>query len=87
MTRAPHRPLSEYRDSKGITDVRKEYGFETSKLPAAALRDFDAVQSIAAYSKGILLFTEKQDSHGIFMVCEGAGEAFSQFERRQDFDP
>jgi CRP/FNR family transcriptional regulator, cyclic AMP receptor protein len=51
--------------------VRKEYGFETSRLPAAALGDFDAVQSISAYPKGTLLFTEKQDSRGIFMLCEG----------------
>ena len=66
--------------------MRGPYGFEISescqtcklsangfycKLPPAALKDFNAVQSTSAYPKGALLFMEKQESRGIFMLCEG----------------
>jgi len=51
--------------------MRRPYGFETCKLPPGALTDLDAVQSLSSYPKGALLFMEKQDSHGIFMLCEG----------------
>jgi CRP/FNR family cyclic AMP-dependent transcriptional regulator len=67
-------------------NVRGPYGFEISescqtcklsangfycKLPPAALKAFNAVQSTSAYPKGALLFMEKQESRGIFMLCEG----------------
>jgi CRP/FNR family cyclic AMP-dependent transcriptional regulator len=66
--------------------MRGPYGFEISescqtcklsangfycKLPPAALKDFSAVQSTSGYPKGALLFMENQDSHAIFMLCEG----------------
>lgn len=66
--------------------MRGPYGFEISescqtcklsangfycRLPPAALKDFNAVQSTSAYPKGALLFVEKQDSRGIFMLSEG----------------
>lgn len=66
--------------------MRGPHGFEVSEscqtckfsangfyceLPPAVLRNFDAVQSTAAYAKGALLFMEKQESRGIFMLCEG----------------
>lgn len=66
--------------------MRGPYGFEISencqtcklsatgfycKLPTAALKDFNAIQSISVYPKGVLLFMEKQESRGIFMLCEG----------------
>jgi CRP/FNR family cyclic AMP-dependent transcriptional regulator len=51
--------------------VRRPYGFDTCKLPSDTLTDLDAVQSLSSYPKGALLFMEKQDSRGIFMVCEG----------------
>jgi len=41
------------------------------KLPSAVLKDFDDIQSTSAYPKGALLFMEKQDSRGIFMLCNG----------------
>jgi len=41
------------------------------KLPPAALKDFNDIQSTSAYPKGALLFMEKQVSRGIFMLCEG----------------
>jgi CRP/FNR family cyclic AMP-dependent transcriptional regulator len=62
------------------------YGFEISescqtcklsenefycKLPPAALKDFNDIQSTSAYPKGALLFMENQESRGIFMLCEG----------------
>jgi len=66
--------------------MRGPYGFEISescqtcqlsaggfycKLPPAALKDFNDIQSTSAYPKGALLFMEKQVSRGIFMLCEG----------------
>ena len=66
--------------------MRGPYGFEISescqtcklsakgfycKLPPAALKEFDAVQSTSAYPKGALLFMEKQEARGIFLLCEG----------------
>jgi CRP/FNR family transcriptional regulator, cyclic AMP receptor protein len=41
------------------------------KLPPAALRNFDAVQSTSVYPKGAVLFVEKQDARGIFVLCKG----------------
>jgi CRP/FNR family transcriptional regulator, cyclic AMP receptor protein len=41
------------------------------KLASAALRDFDAVQSTSVYPRGSILFVEKQDARGIFVLCEG----------------
>ncbi len=66
--------------------MRGPYGFEVSescqtcklsangfycKLPPAVLTSFDAIQSTKAYPKGTLLFMEKQESRGIFMLCAG----------------
>ena len=66
--------------------MRGPYGFEMSddcqtcklsangfycKLPPVVLKDFDDIQSITAYPKGAVLFTEKQESRGLFMLCEG----------------
>src|ERR1700690_1320238 len=66
--------------------MRGPYGFEISescqtcklsangfycKLPPATLKDFNDIQSTAAYPKGALLFMEKQESRGIFLLCEG----------------
>jgi len=41
------------------------------QLPPAALKDFDAIKSTATYPKGALLFMEKQDARGVFVLCEG----------------
>jgi CRP/FNR family transcriptional regulator, cyclic AMP receptor protein len=41
------------------------------QLPPAAVRDFDAIKSTATYPKGALLFVEKQDARGIYVLCEG----------------
>jgi CRP/FNR family transcriptional regulator, cyclic AMP receptor protein len=40
-------------------------------LPTAAFKDFSAIQSIAVYPQGALLFMEKEPSHGIYMLCQG----------------
>jgi len=41
------------------------------QLPAAVLKDFDAIKSTATYPKGALLFLERQNARGIFVLCEG----------------
>ena len=38
---------------------------------APALKDFNAVKSPATYPAGALLFMEKQDSRGVFVLCAG----------------
>ena len=62
------------------------YGFEPSEsceicalksagffcqLSPAALRDFNAVRSIATYPEGAVLFLENQDPRGVFVLCAG----------------
>src|SRR5450755_702905 len=41
------------------------------QLPAGAVKEFDAIKSTATYPKGALLFVEKQDARGVFVLCEG----------------
>ena len=62
------------------------YGFEQSEncqtrgiraagffcqLAPAALKDFDAVRSVATYPAGAILFHRKQEPRGVFVLCEG----------------
>ena len=66
--------------------MRGPYGFEPNEscqscklrasgffcqLSAPALKDFNAVRSSAIYPPGALLFLEKQDSRGVFVLCAG----------------
>ena len=66
--------------------MRGPYGFQMSEhcqtcnlrktsffcqLPAKALKDFDSIKSSAAYPEGAILFMEKQESRGVFILCEG----------------
>jgi CRP/FNR family transcriptional regulator, cyclic AMP receptor protein len=66
--------------------MRGPYGFELNEscqscklrasgffcqLSAPALKDFNAVRSSAMYPPGALLFLEKQDSRGVFVLCAG----------------
>jgi len=41
------------------------------QLSAPALNDFNAVKSSATYPAGALLFLEKQDPRGVFVLCSG----------------
>lgn len=41
------------------------------ELSAAALKDFNAAKSSASYPAGALLFLEKQESRGVFVLCAG----------------
>jgi CRP/FNR family transcriptional regulator len=41
------------------------------ELSAAALKDFNAATSSASYPAGALLFLEKQESRGVFILCAG----------------
>jgi CRP/FNR family cyclic AMP-dependent transcriptional regulator len=67
-------------------DMRGPYGFDqnescqTCKLQAsgffcqlspAALKDFDAVRSSTTYPEGAVLFLEKGDPRGVFVLCAG----------------
>lgn len=49
--------------------LRKESFF--CQLQAGALKDFDAIRSSSVYPEGAVLFMEKQDSRGVFVLCEG----------------
>lgn len=66
--------------------MRGPYGFDASdncqscklrgaaffcQLSAAALKDFNAIKSAATYPAGALLFLEKQESRGVFVLCAG----------------
>ena len=66
--------------------MRGPYGFEMSEncqscklrkssffcqLTPKATKDFDAVKSTSAYPEGAILFLEKQDPRGVFLLCEG----------------
>jgi len=66
--------------------MRGPYGFEASdscqscklrtngffcQLSPAALKDFTAVKSPATYPEGAVLFLEKQDPRGVFVLCGG----------------
>jgi CRP/FNR family transcriptional regulator, cyclic AMP receptor protein len=42
-----------------------------SQLSPAALKDFNAVGSAATYPHGAVLFLEKQDPSGVFVLCAG----------------
>jgi len=67
--------------------MKGPYGFEMSgtcqscklrkssffcQLSPKALADFDAVRSSSSYPAGALLFLEKQESRGVFILCEGS---------------
>jgi len=69
-----------------MLNVHGPYGFEPSEscqtcklrasgffcqLPPPALKDFNAVRSTATYPHGAVLFLEKQDPRGVFVLCAG----------------
>jgi CRP/FNR family cyclic AMP-dependent transcriptional regulator len=66
--------------------MRGPYGFESNEncqsctlradgffcqLSAPAVKDFNAVNSPASYPAGALLFLERQDPRGVFVLCAG----------------
>lgn len=66
--------------------MRGPYGFETSEscetcsvrnagffcqLQPASLKDFNSVRSAATFPGGAVLFLEKQDPRGVFVLCAG----------------
>lgn len=40
-------------------------------LPTASMKDFEAVKYTSVYPAGAVLFLEKQDPRGVFVVCSG----------------
>src|SRR5271170_1517675 len=66
--------------------MKGPYGFEMSEncqtcklrkssffcqLSPKATKDFDSIKSSSAYPGSAILFLEKQDSRGVFVLCEG----------------
>ena len=66
--------------------MRGPYGFDLSEscqacklrkdgffcqLTSKAVKDFDAIKSNSVYPEGAVLFLEKQDPRGVFVLCEG----------------
>ena len=66
--------------------MRGPYGFDASEscqtcklrsegffcqLTAPTMKDFEAVKSAATYPAGAVLFLEKQDPRGVFVLCQG----------------
>jgi CRP/FNR family transcriptional regulator, cyclic AMP receptor protein len=66
--------------------MRGPYGFEMSEncqtcklrknnffcqLTPKSIKGLDSVKSTSAYPEGAVLFMEKQDSRGVFVLCEG----------------
>jgi CRP/FNR family transcriptional regulator, cyclic AMP receptor protein len=66
--------------------MKGPYGFEPSehcqtcrlkasgffcRFSAPALKDFDEIRSTATYPEGAVLFLEKQDPRGVFVLCAG----------------
>lgn len=41
------------------------------QLAPSSVNEFDAIKSTATYPKGALLFVEKQESRGVYALCEG----------------
>jgi len=56
-------------DGCGSDKLRKSEFFRT--LSPQTLKDFDAMKASAAYPEGAVLFLEKQEARGIFVLCEG----------------
>jgi len=48
----------------------REKGF-FCQLPQASLKDFNAARSTATYPGGAMLFLERQDPRGVFVLCAG----------------
>ena len=66
--------------------MRGPYGFEMNEncqtcklrksgyfcqLQGAALKNFDAAKASSVYPEGAVLFIEKQEARGVFVLCEG----------------
>jgi CRP/FNR family transcriptional regulator, cyclic AMP receptor protein len=49
--------------------LRKSEFFQS--LTPQALKDFDAMKSSSVYPEGAVLFLEKQDARGVFVLCDG----------------
>lgn len=41
------------------------------QMSPAAVKDFDAIKSTATYPEGALLFVERQEARGVYVLCEG----------------
>ena len=55
----------------GCKTCKVKAGGFFSQFPPALIKDFDEIESTAIYPKGALLFMEKEDPRGVFVLCEG----------------
>lgn len=56
---------------EGCKTCKPKAGWFFCQLSPAATKDFEAIKSTSVYPKGALLFMEKQDARGVFVLCEG----------------
>ena len=82
--------------------MRGPYGFEMNEncqtcklrksgyfcqLQGAALKNFDAAKASSVYPEGAVLFIEKQEARGVFVLCEGQVKLSISSARREDAHP
>lgn len=59
----------EMNESCQICKLRKAGFF--CQIPPHAIKEFELVKSSSAYPEGSILFMEKQEPQGVFLLCEG----------------
>ncbi len=57
--------------NEGCKTCKLKAGGFFCQLSSGAMKDFEAIKSTSIYPKGALLFMEKQDARGVFVLCEG----------------
>jgi len=57
--------------SEGCKTCKLRGAASFCQLPPTAMKDFDAIKSTATYPKGAILFIEKEDARGVFVLCQG----------------
>ena len=82
--------------------MKGPYGFEMSEncqtcklrkssffcqLSPKATKDFDAIKSSSAYPESAILFLEKQESRGVFVLCEGEVKLSISSSEGKTLDP
>jgi CRP/FNR family transcriptional regulator, cyclic AMP receptor protein len=80
------RPPIPSKEPTATRNARRPYGFEMSEdchkcklrkleffcqLDGPALKDFETIKSLNVYPSNSVLFIEKEQPRGIFVICEG----------------
>ena len=56
--------------NEGCKTCKKKGSGFFCQLPPSAVKDFDEIKSTATYPKGALLFVERQDARGVYVLIE-----------------